>query len=402
MCAGRRYYIVVRSRANTISCVFAALLTLCSAGAWGQQPKRLKEPIPVPLLPAEPAWFITLAARPAAGGALDDERAYVPLTDGQLVALQRQTGVVVWSKPLAGSTPPVVAGGVVYVAGLDALHAVDATDGSTRWTVPLDAFPSTGPALVGDRIALLAGTELIAFRSTDGARLWVQTLDAVEPPATLVGSAQAAFVGMANRVIRVDPMDGTVRWTRALPATLSRPVLADDRVIVGSTANGFYALDADSGSIEWKWTAGGDGSGAAVLGKVVFLTSLDNMVKAVNVGNGHQRWRQETGTRPILPPIATGGIVVVAGLSPSLATFNAKTGAPIATYEAPAPLQGSPLMDPVLRPFRVAVVLVLRNGMVVGLNSVGLQFRDPPLLPLTVLPGRLITREQPPAAVRPR
>jgi outer membrane protein assembly factor BamB len=378
------------------------LLALCSSVALGQQPKRLKEPIPVPLLPAEPAWQMTLPARPAAGGALDDERAYVPLTDGQLVALNRQTGAIVWSKPLAGSTAPIVAGGVVYVAGLDALHAVDATDGSTRWTAPLDAFPSAEPALVGDRIALLAGTELLAFRGTDGARLWIRTLDAVETPATVVGSPQAAFVALANRVIRVEAADGSVRWTRDLPATLSRPALAADRVIVGSSANKFYALDANSGSIEWKWPVGGDGSGATALGNVVFLTSLDNTVKAVNLGNGHQRWRQETGTRPVLPPIATGGIVVVVGISPTLATFNAKTGAPIASYEAPAPLQGSPLMDPVLRPFRVAVVLVLRNGVVVGLNSVGLQFREPPLLPLTVLPGRPVIREQPPAAARPR
>jgi eukaryotic-like serine/threonine-protein kinase len=375
---------------------------LCSAVAWGQQPKRPKEPIPVPLLPAEPAWSVTLPARPAAGGALDGDRAYVPLTDGQLVALQRQTGEVVWSKPLAGSTAPIVADGVVYVAALDALHAIDATDGTTRWAVPLDAFPSAAPALVGDRIALLAGTELIAFRTTDGTRLWIRTLDTMEPPATLISSPQAIFAAMANRVIRVEAADGAIRWTRDLPPTLSRPAFADDRVIVGSSANAFYALDADSGSIEWKWTVGGDGSGATALGNVVFLTSLDNMVKAVNRGNGHQRWRQETGTRPILPPIATGGIVVVVGLSPTLATFNAKTGAPIATYEAPAPLQGPPLMDAALRPFRVAVVLVLRNGTVVGLNSVGLQFRDPELVPLTALPGRLVTREQPPAAARPR
>ena len=68
------------------------LVVLLPAAAWGQQPKRPKEPIPAPLLPVEQVWLATLPARPAAGGALDDERAYVPLIDGQLVALRRQTG----------------------------------------------------------------------------------------------------------------------------------------------------------------------------------------------------------------------------------------------------------------------------------------------------------------------
>jgi outer membrane protein assembly factor BamB len=291
---------------------------------------------------------------------------------------------------------------VVYIAGLDALHAVEATDGTTRWTVPLGAFPSAAPVLVGDRVALLTGTELAAFRSTDGGHLWSVTLDAVGPPASVVGAPRAIFVAFADRVIRVDAAAGAVRWMRELPATLSRPAVADDRVIIGSSANEFYALDADSGSIEWKWTVGGDGSGAVGLGKMVFLASLDNMIKAVNLGNGHQRWRQETGTRPILPPIATSGIVLVVGISPTLATFNARTGAPIANFEAPAPLAGPPLMDAALRPFRLAVVLVLRNGIVLGLNAVGMQFREPALTPLPALPGRPITREPPPTAAPPR
>jgi outer membrane protein assembly factor BamB len=383
-------------------------LTLCATIASGQQPKRPKDPIPVPLLPAEQAWIVTLPALPSAGGALDDQRAYVPTADGQLIALQRQTGELAWSQAVATDWAPALADDTLYVSSDSAVLALDAATGETRWSLPFIGTPLAAPAVAGDLLAVLigqedgAGYEIWAVRRADGQRLWQRALTDVRLPATIVGRPDALFVSLADRVLRLAVAGGAIQWTRVLPVTLTRPALADDRVIVGSSANGFYALDADSGSIEWKWTVGGDGSGAAALGNVVFLTSLDNMVKAVNRGNGHQRWRQETGTRPILPPIATGGIVVVVGLSPTLATFNAKTGAPISSYDAPAPLQGPPLMDAVLRPFRVAAVLVLRNGSVVGLTAIGLQFRDPPLLPLTVLPGRPVIREQPPAAARPR
>jgi outer membrane protein assembly factor BamB len=352
--------------------------------------------------------MVTLPALPSAGGALDDERAYVPTADGQLIALRRQTGEIAWSLVVATDWAPVVADNTLYVSSDSAVIALDAATGETRWSLPFIGTPLAAPAIAGDLVAVLigqadgAGYEIWAIRRADGQRLWQRALTEVRLPAAIVGRHDALFVSLADRVLRLTLTEGAIRWTRLLPWTLTRPALADDRVIVGSSANEFYALDADSGSIKWKWAVGGDAGGATAFGDVVFLTSLDNMVKAVNRGNGHQRWRQETGTRPVLPPIATGGIVVVVGLSPALATFNARTGAPIASYEAPAPLQGPPLMDALLRPFRVAVVLVLRNGSVVGLNAVGLQFREPPLVPLTVLPGRPVTREQPPAAARPR
>ena len=40
--------------------------------------------------------------------------------------------------------------------------------------------------------------------------------------------------------------------------------------------------------------------GAAVDGDVVFFASLDNIVRAVNRGNGNQRWSKPPSTRPVL------------------------------------------------------------------------------------------------------
>jgi hypothetical protein len=181
-------------------------------------------------------------------------------------------------------------------------------------------------------------------------------------------------------------------------------------VFVGSTVNAFYGINAETGRDEWHWGGdmiGGDVIGAAVAEDVTYFASLDNLLRAVNRGNGNQRWKQPTPTRPIAPPMAFGGVVAVFGVSPAIATFNARTGAAIGTYAIPTasgattapPPKGPPLIDPEMRPFRVAFVVVTADGRAIGLRPTGLMFRESPAAPLAELPGKLLQRERPPAAL---
>ena len=87
--------------------------------------------------------------------------------------------------------------------------------------------------------------------------------------------------------------------------------------------------------------------------------------------------------------------VLVAGVTPDLQTFNAKTGEPLGTYTAPSELQGAPLVDPDLRPYAVAAVVVTRNGQVVALRPTAMLLAEPTLTPpSTALPGRALERER--------
>jgi len=76
-----------------------------------------------------------------------------------------------------------------------------------------------------------------------------------------------------------------------------------------------------------------------------------------------------------------------------LSSFDATTGDPIATYSAPADLEGVPLVDSTLEPFRVAMIAVTRDGRTIGLRPTGLMFRESALTPLQSLPGRALNRE---------
>ena len=99
-----------------------------------------------------------------------------------------------------------------------------------------------------------------------------------------------------------------------------------------------------------------------------------------------------------MPPLAFARLAVIVGTRPTLTGFNAKDGKPAGTYLAPADLDGPPLIDPDLKPFRVSTAIVMRTGQVAGLYPTALLFQDAPRTPFTALPGRVLPRERPPAA----
>ena len=355
---------------------------------------RDAKPAPVPLLPAELAWTLVLPVVPSAPGAMDQDRVYIPLRQELLVALGRETGLVEWTREIDTTDPIVVGQAMLFTISRGRLRALDVATGADVWSVAVNE--TIAAPLVWDSGWLIGITEpgdVLAFRATDGVLIWSRALGAPSSHPAVPGADKALYFTLADgRVVALELERGELLWEQTLPGTLSEPAAARDRVFVGSTDNFFYALDADTGSLRWKWRNGGDVIGAAADGDVVYLASLDNVIRAVNRGNGNQRWLESTSTRPVLPPRAFRGIVVLPGLMPAVTAFNGETGAVMGTH-APGNLIGAPLVDPALKPFQVAMVTITREGVVEALRPAGMMFREDANVPLVVLPGRPLRRE---------
>lgn len=376
-------------------------LLLVGLVAWGACPQPLEAgqrparrlPLPAPVLPAEQGWEVALLSAPSAPGVLDDDRVYVPLEKGEIVALDRETGDAVWSIPHETMWPPAVANGTVLSIGTGGLRAIDAATGAQRWATPLNGDAMSGPAIQGSLVlVVMRPVELRAFNLADGRELWRQALGSPSDTVAIASDAAAACISLGNRLVHISLSDGSILWQRELPGQLGQPLIAGGRVFVGSTDNNFYAFDARTGRPAWKWSTGGDVVGAGTDGELLYMASLDHLLRALRP-NGNQVWKRELTTRTVTPPATSGGVVVVVGNAPTLSTFDAKTGAPIATFTSPADLQDLPLVDLKLTPFRVAIVLITRDGRAIGLRPTGMLFREAPLAPLQALPGRPLTRE---------
>jgi outer membrane protein assembly factor BamB len=220
---------------------------------------------------------------------------------------------------------------------------------------------------------------------------------------------RAVYMSTADsRVLCVRLADGSVAWQRTLAGKLSEPALGKDRVLIGSDTSWLWALDPESGDEKWKWTGrifGGDVIGAAVDGDVIYVASLDNVIRALDRGNGAQISKQDIKTRPVLPPRAFFGTVVVIGLSPVVSTFLQPKLMPVAGWAIPPPadaqLEGPPLIDEHLKPFGVAMVVVLKDGRVFGIRPTAMTFAEPSAAPLKFIPGRPIPRDRLPGEPEP-
>ena len=366
---------------------------------------------------------------------MDAERVYVPIQPERLVALSRSTGAKLWTRDIESTWPPLIVGDVLYVAASDEIHALDAASGDEKWRAPFDTAvtapliaatgirPSTSsgrPERVEGRdsgsgirsadliIGIFEKGRVIAFDAGNGRMLWMRELGGVSRFTPAIDGVRAVFALEDSRAVAVRLADGRVEWEQKLDGMLNQPSFARDRIFIGSNTNFLFALDNDSGRIAWKWKTGGDVIGTAADAKNgAYYSSLDNVLRAVNRGNGNQRWIKEIPTRPLLPPQVFGDgmkyeeIVVLTGVTPEINAFAAKTGAAAGMYMPPSDsqggpviLQGGPLIDPDLRPYQVAMVVITRDGRAIGLKPSAMLLPEPMNVPFAELPGRRLERER--------
>lgn len=104
----------------------------------------------------------------------------------------------------------------------------------------------------------------------------------------------------------------SVKWKfQTGGAVISSPVCFNGIVYVGSSANAFYALDAESGAVKWKADIKGgvDGSALIANGRVLF-NSNDGWLYCLDANSGEQKWKVNLNTKASKnSPAAAYGLV---------------------------------------------------------------------------------------------
>jgi hypothetical protein len=185
--------------------------------------------------------------------------------------------------------------------------------------------------------------------------------------------------------------DGTPLWERKLGGAAGEILALEERIYVGSRDNHFYSVKTRDGSVDWRWRTGADVVGRPISdGRRVYFVALDNVLRALSLGNGGQQWMKPLPVRPSSGPVRAGMSLIVTGLAPAMRVFNLADGAaggeiPV-TPEAAAP----PYVfeDPVLSfPMVVYFTRDLATGVTVTLVTHAF---EPPTASVSPLPN-LIT-----------
>lgn len=157
-------------------------------------------------------------------------------------------------------------------------------------------------------------------------------------------SGENLFTGSAGgRFTSARALDGRVRWSKRLGAINARPLVAEDRLFVGTDDGELLAVGLDTGAILWKFASRGAilrapilldvrEPGAKVPDPVVIFTNEADQVVALNAVTGEFRWQYKAETpeeytlRGHAGVVAAGDLVFTGFANGTLVALRPRTG----------------------------------------------------------------------------
>lgn len=200
-------------------------------------------------------------------------------------------------------TAPVVRDGTVYANG-GRLVALDASDGSERWThsARSDWNASHARPMVADgRVYAALGAPgdgdsvvVVAVDGSDGRERWRFEPPAFDGPVLSAGAtADAVYFGSAGgteagKDFYAVGVGGEQRWHRNLAGTCTGSAAVADGAVVVETDDGLHALDPTTGEMRWRTDHGVPGCTPVVDGGAVYVDREG--LTALDAQDGSVRW----------------------------------------------------------------------------------------------------------------
>ena len=170
------------------------------------------------------------------------------------------------------------------------------------WYRPIEPYIpfKIQPIAANGKIYVSTARGLYTFRATDGYLLWVYPTELPlgnSPTVTTINGSSIAFVGGYDRKIHaINAISGQeIPGYTAYEAEAgfeTNPLVINNTIYAGNRDGYFYALDAVTGSLIWRYkTDGPILFSAAYKNGVVYFASNDAHAYAINATNGTLVWK---------------------------------------------------------------------------------------------------------------
>ena len=256
---------------------------------------------------AHEKWRINIKDGVEGGAYIAEDVLYFGAGDGQLYAVQPDSGKILWTYPLKaeGLGKPLVKSGVLYVlGGNNVAHALNSKTGKLIWIYNrreasnISVRGASQPAIIGDLVYIgFSDGALVALNNTSGAVIWEANL---------------------NHNKRFRDVDAT-------------PVIDGETLYASSYDGGLYAVSSSDGKILWSLDDGGFEE-VAVQGSTLFYSSTGGKLYALDKGSSKVLWSKDNPKGIATGPVIFRGTVVVGELSGALRFYDMRTGDPLAEF----------------------------------------------------------------------
>jgi outer membrane protein assembly factor BamB len=303
--------------------------------------------------------------------AVDVDRVYVGVDDGQLLALDRRDGTVAWRFPtrryeVERTSPSAVHLGIhgspaiddrrVYVGDYSGwLYAVDKATGELYWERQLGGSIGASPVLLGEFLFIaveypVPDGRVFVLRAETGESVWSSpNLGAhAHSSVSIAAGAGLLFVGDNSGMLSCfDYVRGRPRWFFPTGGAIkSTAAVAGDVVYVTSWDGQLYGIHVPTGEPQWAFAAtAASMSSPAVQGGVVFFGAEDGVVYAVNQLDGSLAWAFPTRGAIASSPtvIQDSGLLAVGSRDRNLYLIDLATGGLRQAIELANPITSVPV-----------------------------------------------------------
>jgi len=375
-----------KGRVFGLRCISSAVLVVTLAGCslWSSGNSK---PMPadlganVAVLGVRQAWTARIGS--VAGLPLDVHSAgnvvTVASSDGVVAAIDARTGGDVWRVALS---EPLSAGvgsdgkSAAVVSRSNTLIVLDA--GRERWRQSLAAQVFTPPLVAGGRVFVLsADRSLAAFDAVSGRKLWSQQRPGeplvLRQAGVLLAVGDTLVAGFSGRVVGLNPDNGSVRWEAPLASArgtndverlvelVGRTSRVGDSICARAFQTAVGCVNAARGAVTWAQPASG-ADGVHGDGEALFGAEGNGTVMAWRRSDGSRLWATDRlKHRKLTAPLLLGRSVVVGDDTGLVHLLSRTDGSPlnrIATDGSGIAAAPAVVAD--------TLVVVTRNGGVYG------------------------------------
>ena len=284
---------------------------------------------------------------------------YIGTSSGKLLALDPDSGEERWS--FAVESGPILAvamseGLIYFGAGDKGFYAVEAETGKLSWSFEADSSVWSGsPLIMGERVYFGGdrGTVYCLDLQTHNV-IWTFK-GASGVLSQMAGDEQRLYVPTQAYLYALDATTGAEVWRAATQDKWNEPAVANGVVYAGRGNLQFAALDAETGTERWVFTAPmsqwSEWSAPVITEDSVYVGSSNNTMYSFNPATGDVQWQFKTEDWATTAPILTDGVLYFGvGAHANLVeatedrlfyALDARTGKELWTFKADGPVYAS-------------------------------------------------------------
>lgn len=206
---------------------------------------------------------------------LQDGVLYVPFINGEIFAIDNQSGDVFWKSRIGNITDqivlknqaPVINNGKLYVAAQNGfVYALNIKDGSLAWNYKLDSTKNDIPVLVfANKVFTQSGFNFYSFDANTGKALSQRNFEEAIYGKPVTDGENIFIANEKDMVFALGPNQLDVKWKFKVDENQGnikeRIFCKDNKLYIGTQGaigSSVYAVDSKTGTQIWKTDFAGD------------------------------------------------------------------------------------------------------------------------------------------------